>query len=390
MQKIAVGVIGLGFIGKQHIEALRRVPGIEVAAASDADASMRNWCQANGIENFYVNYQDMLKKVKLDAVHDCTPNHMHYEVNKAVLESGRHVYSEKPLTLRSSEALELCRLAKEKDRLAAVNFNYRNNAMVQEMKGRVQEGRLGGFSHIQLEYLQDWLLYDTDFDWRISRETGGESRATADIGSHCFDTLQFITGERITAVYAVFHQQYRKRKYCKEKRETFSGGQKGDTYEVAEVENEDAAHILFRLEGGIIGNIAVSQVCAGKKNGLKVLISGEREAVQWEQENPDKLWIGHRDGGNEVLYADGKYLTDYAKAFVVLPNGHPAGWTDALTNGIGNFYSQIRDRKSNIRYANFEDGYYISKIVEACIESSRLNRWVEIKGGEKYEKKQSD
>lgn len=101
---------------------------------------MRNWCQANGIENFYVNYQDMLKKVKLDAVHDCTPNHMHFEVNKAILESGRHVYSEKPLTLRSSEALELCRLAKEKDRLAAVNFNYRNNAMVQEMKGRVQEG----------------------------------------------------------------------------------------------------------------------------------------------------------------------------------------------------------------------------------------------------------
>lgn len=391
MQKIAVGVIGLGFIGKQHIEALRRIPGIEVAAASDADGAMRHWCQANGIENFFEDYQEMLMKVKLDAVHDCTPNHMHFEVNKAILENGCHVYSEKPLTLNSVEALELCEIAEEKDRLAAVNFNYRNNAMVQEMKGRVLEGKIGDFSHIQLEYLQDWLLYDTDFDWRIGRETGGESRATADIGSHCFDTLQYITGERITSVYAVFHQQYRKRKFGKEKADTFSCGQKGEIYTEAEVENEDAAHILFRLEGGMTGNIEISQVCAGKKNGLKILISGVKEAVQWEQENPDKLWIGHRDGGNEILYADRKYLTEYAKPFALLPNGHPAGWTDALTNGIGNFYSKVRDEESSIRYAKFEDGCYISKIVEACIESSRLNRWVEIKKEEKkYEKKQSD
>ncbi|MCI9238269.1 MAG: Gfo/Idh/MocA family oxidoreductase [Dorea sp.] len=379
MKQIRTGVIGLGFIGRQHIEAVRRIPGAEVAAGADPDPGMEEWCRKNGIARYYKDYKEMLRKEDLDVIHDCTPNHMHYEVNSEILKSGRHIYSEKPLTLESAGSYELCMLAKEKKRRAGVNFNYRNNVMVQEMKGRVLSGRLGEFAHIQLEYLQDWLLYDTDFDWRVRKDTGGASRAVADIGSHCFDTLQYVTGEKVTAVYARFHRQYPFRK-CYGKTGTFSENSLIGDYENVPVENEDGAMILFHLEGGMTGSLVVSQVCAGKKNGLKVFLGGTGESMEWNQENPDKLWIGRRDARNEVIFAGQQYVTEYAKPFITLPNGHPAGWTDALTNGMREFYSSIGGSGKEYRYATFEEGYYMNKIVEACIESSRQDCWVEIGG----------
>ena len=211
MKKIRVGVIGLGFIGKQHVEALRRLPYIEIVAGSDSNLGMREWCEKNGIQKYYSDYKEMLTNEKMDVVHNCTPNNFHYEVSCEILKTGCHVYSEKPLTIKSVEGESLIELADKKGLKTAVNFNYRNNLMVQEIQQRIQNGRMGMISHIQVEYLQDWLLYDTDFDWRVQKDKGGESRAVADIGSHCFDTIQFITGEKIVSVYAMFHKQYQKR-----------------------------------------------------------------------------------------------------------------------------------------------------------------------------------
>lgn len=378
MKTIKAGIVGLGFIGKQHIEAVRRIPGVEIIAGADPNPEMEGWCRENGIAGYYRDYKEMLQKENLDAVHDCTPNHMHYEVNLEILRAGCHVYSEKPLTLEPESSYRLCMLAREKNRRAGVNFNYRNNVMVQEMRGRILSGRLGEFSHIQLEYLQDWLLHDTDFDWRVRKSAGGASRAVADIGSHCFDTLQYILGEKITAVYARFHRQYPFRKCCG-KTITFSESSPDGAYESVPVENEDGAAVLFRLEGGMTGSLVVSQVCAGKKNGLKVLIGGTGESMEWNQENPDKLWIGHRSVGNEVIFAGQQYMTEYAKPFATLPNGHPVGWSDALANGMREFYSSIGAEERECRYATFEDGYYMNKIIDACIESNRQNCWVEIK-----------
>lgn len=266
-RKIKVGVIGLGFIGKQHVEALRRLPYVEIVAGSDSNPAMRDWCEENGIGKYYADYKEMLKNEEMDAVHNCTPNNFHFAVSCEILEAGYHVYSEKPLTINSEEGNKLVELARKKGLKTAVNFNYRNNLMVQEMQQRIKNNRMGTISHIQVEYLQDWLLYDTDFDWRVQKDKGGESRAVADIGSHCFDTIQFIMGEKIVAVYAMFHKQYQKR-YMAKQADTFSsrkasGEHKG---EAVPVENEDAAIILFKLEGGMVGSINITQVCAGKKN----------------------------------------------------------------------------------------------------------------------------
>lgn len=377
MQKIKVGVIGLGFIGKQHIEALRRLPYVKIIAVSDSNPGIQSWCKKNDIEKIYINYEEMLEKEDLDVVHNCTPNNFHYEVNTKIIEAGCYVYSEKPLTIHSDEAEKLIDLAKKQGVETAVNFNYRNNLMVQEMQQRIKKGRLGSFSHIQVEYLQDWLLYDTDFDWRVQKDKGGESRAVADIGSHCFDTIQFITGEKIVEVYALFHTQYEKRFYTGQTN-TFSAGNENSMKENRNevmVENEDAAIILFKLEGGMKGSINVTQVCAGKKNGLKVLISGTKEAYEWEQETPSRLWIGHKDSGNEVLYAGKDQLSEEIKDLADLPNGHSVGWKDAFVAGFENFYKNLLQEDGIMESPNFSDGLYITKIIEACLKSNRSGFW---------------
>ena len=377
MQILKTAIAGMGFIGKQHAEAVKRVPNVVITAVSDPNPSVRSWCEENGISHYYADYGEMLEKEEIDVLHNCSPNHLHYEINKAAIERGCHIYSEKPLTLKASQARELMELAQKKKVRSAVNFNYRGNVMAHEMKGRMQEGQLGRLSHIQAEYLQDWLLYDTDFDWRIRKETGGDSRATGDIGSHCFDMLQFITGKKIASVYARYFTLYEERRQY-EGKGTFSEGRKEGDAKLVPVETEDAASILFKLEDGMPGILNISQVCAGKKNGMKIIISGNKESVEWEQERPDRLLIGRRDSGNELLYADRKYLTEYAKKNAALPNGHPTGWTDALSNSLTDFYHSVRNPQSPYRYADFVQGYEVAKIVEACYESNIKNCWIDI------------
>lgn len=380
MKRLKVGVIGIGFIGKQHVEAIRRIPGTEVIAVSDIGPYAEDVCKSLGIAKNYTDYKEMLENEELDVIHNCTPNGMHKEINEAAIERGIHVYSEKPLTLTSIEAEDLCNKCKSSHVKAAVNFNYRHHILVHEMKQRVASGELGEFTHLQVEYLQDWLLYDTDYDWRMDKQMGGESRVIADIGSHCFDLIQYITGQKIISVYSHLFTMYTNRKKSN-KQDTFSSADGSQEYEEITVDTEDAAHILFRLESGFIGSVELSQICAGKKNGLKILISGNKQSVEWEQEKPDKLFIGHRDKGNETIYASHNYLTNYAKKFAVLPSGHPVGWTDAFTSGIMNFYEDIRSEKEDYQkvYADFPCGYYITKIVEACLLSNKSNKWIDIK-----------
>ena len=293
------------------------------------------------------------------------------------MEAGYHVYSEKPLTINSEEGNKLVELARKKGLKTAVNFNYRNNLMVQEMQQRIKNNRMGTISHIQVEYLQDWLLYDTDFDWRVQKDKGGESRAVADIGSHCFDTIQFIMGEKIVAVYAMFHKQYQKR-YMAKQADTFSsrkasGEHKG---EAVPVENEDAAIILFKLEGGMVGSINITQVCAGKKNDLQILISGTNEAYEWHQETPANLWVGHRDSGNEIIYAGKNNLSENIRSFADLPDGHSVGWKDAFEKGFEIFYKGLlHEGEAVYESPDFTAGLYITKIVEACLKSNQTGTW---------------
>lgn len=377
-KKLRIGVIGTGFIGKQHIEAIRRIPGTEVAAIADNNEAMaKSVCDELCIPTYYLDYHDLMMDSSIDVIHNCTPSFLHYPISMEAMKNKKAVYCEKPLALNTKESKSMADFAQEHCIKTGVNFNYRHNAMVQEMHERIKMGLMGKILMVHGEYLQDWLLYDTDFDWRLDPKKGGDSRAVADIGSHCFDTAQWIMGENITSIYAHLMTMHPVRKRCEKREGTFSN-EKGSVIEEVKVSSEDAAFIMGTFESGTPFLFNISQVCAGKKNGLSITVSGEKNSLEWHQEKPDQLWIGHRDQGNEILYADAKYLLDPVKKYSHLPAGHPPGWHDALTNAIAAFYESIwqQDDVRQPSYVDFQKGNFIMQLVEASLESNRTNQWI--------------
>lgn len=381
MKKINVAVIGAGFTGIQHIEAARRIPGVSVVALADSnELHGKKVSEKLGIPSFYADYHQMINEMDIDVVHVCTPNHQHYPICKDVICSGKHVYCEKPLANNSLETAELCALAEKYHVAAGVNFNYRQNAMVQEMRARVHstdpDEEWGRTFLVHGRYAQDWMMYDTDYNWRCIPKIGGPSRTVADIGSHWFDTVQHILGQKITRVNAQFIRVMDQRKKFEQQGQTF-GGQSGSSYTLVDIESEDAALINVQFENGIYGQVLLSQITGGAKNDLQIGIDGSRYSMSWKQEDADKLLIGHRELGSILKHASSDMLTGDAKLYATLPAGHAVAWHDALRNGISNFYAALRGSK-NANYATLKDGDYIVRIVEACMKSNEIQDWVTI------------
>lgn len=377
--KIKAAVVGVGFIGKQHIEAINRLINTEVVAIvqtnlEDAEALATTY----GIANYFDNLDDLIAFGNIDVVHICTPNYLHYPMAKQLLEANFNVFCEKPLSLTSSEALELSDLAKQNKLKTAVNLNYRGNVMVKQMRHLVSSGEIGRPLLGQGQYIQDWLMYDTDYDWHFNPKLVGPSRAIADIGSHLFDFVQYVYAEKIVKVFCDIVIAYPKRKEREQFGETFAL-EYGDVIAEVDIENEDAAFIIVELESGTKVSLDISQVSGGFKNAMELVVSGSKHSVTFNQEHADRLIIGKRDTGNEEIYADAKYVDASLREYISLPNGHAVGWADAFKNSIYEFYKHLRiEADDSYDYVDFEDGYYLMKIVEACLLSAKEARWVEV------------
>ncbi|OLN22402.1 dehydrogenase [Domibacillus antri] len=385
MKKIKVGIIGTGFIGPTHIEAIRRLGFVEVVglAQSNQEAAEQKAAEL-GITRAYGDYRDMLRDSDIQVVHNCTPNHLHFEINKEIILAGKHVLSEKPLAMSSMESEALLSLAKEHKVVHGVNFNYRQFPIVKQLAAMIKNEKLGKVNLVHGSYLQDWLLFETDFNWRLAPEAGGKSRAIADIGSHWCDTVQYVTGKRIVEVFADLATVIPVRKKSASNTSTFSE-QKGqeEAYEDVPINTEDYASVLVRFEDGTKGVFTVSQVSAGRKNRLSFEINGSQQSAYWNQEEPEKLWIGHRDRPNEVLLADPALFASEARSSIHHPGGHNEGWPDALKNGMLNFYTFIREGKdplsSQVNFATFKDGHISMCITDAILESHEQQKWVKVK-----------
>ncbi|PLR82499.1 dehydrogenase [Bacillus canaveralius] len=384
MEKIKVGVIGTGFIGPTHIEAIRRLGFVEVLGLADSsqEASEKK-ARELGIQKAYRDYCEMLEDPEIQVVHNCTPNHLHFEINKEIIKAGKHIVSEKPLAMDNRESAELLNLAKEHGVVHGVNFNYRQFASVQNLREKIANGDLGKVNLVYGSYLQDWLLYETDYNWRLAPDAGGKSRAIADIGSHWCDTVQYVTGKRIVEVFADLATVIPFRKKPSETTATFgASASQGEVYEEVAINTEDYASVLVRFDDGSKGVFTVSQVSAGRKNRLSFEIAGSKSAAFWNQEEPEKLWIGHRDKPNEILLADVALFEQGAKESIHHPGGHNEGWPDALKNMMKNFYSFIRDGKDpandKTNFATFEDGHISMCITDAILESSKNQKWVKV------------
>lgn len=386
MRRIKTAVIGSGFMGAAHIEALQRIGGVEVVLiSSDDEKSAKELQNKYSIKSLCTEWQSVMDDQEVEVIHNCTPNHLHFTINKAAIESGKHILSEKPLTITSDESEQLLNLLKTNNVVNAINFNYRFYPLIQNLKNDIQEGRIGDIYLVHGNYLQDWLYYDTDYNWRLETELSGRSRAIADIGSHWCDLIQFVSGSKITNVFAKLVTIHKKRKKPLSEVATFKGKEESisDSFEEIDINTEDAGSVLFQLDNGAQGVFTVSQVSAGRKNHFSFEIDGSKKSISWNQERPNEMWIGYREKPNELIIKDPSLLNMPARKYAHYPGGHPEGYPDGPKNLFTNFYQFIRDGKNPSEeipdFPTFLDGHTENKIVEAILKSNNDKKWIEIK-----------
>lgn len=363
---INVGIIGSGFIGPAHIEALRRLGFVQVVALCDGTLEQaQEKARALNVPNAYGNVEELLAHPDLQVVHNCTPNHLHAQINRQILAAGKHVFSEKPLCMTAEEARELVSLAEQAGVVHGVSFVYRQFAMVRQAASMARAGSVGRMFAAHGSYLQDWMLRQTDYNWRVDAALGGASRAVADIGSHWCDTVQFVTGRRIVEVMADLSVVWPTRKA--------NAADKPVT-------TEDFGSILLRFDDGSKGSFSVSQVSAGRKNRLSFEINGSEQSVAWDQEVPQQLWVGHRDRANQMLTDDPGLMNADVADSAHFPGGHIEGWPDAFKNMMAQFYRAVQ---ANILpekplFATFHDGADVMYIIDAIVKSHQQQRWVRV------------
>ena len=382
VKKFKVGVIGVGFIGPAHMEAIRR-QGFEVLALAESNQELADQAAERLlIPKAYGDWKDLVADPDIDVVHVASPNYLHFEHAKGALEAGKHVICEKPLAMTAEESEVLVKIAEEKNLANAVNFNLRFYPLIQDAKARIDAGELGERIYIiQGSYLQDWLLLETDWNWRLEPEYGGELRAIADIGSHWMDLVTFITGKKITSVFADFETFLPIRKKPMKKIDTFGGKMQMDVeYEEKKITTEDYAAVLFKFEGGTRGVMSVSQVSSGRKNRLFFEINGSDSSLIWDSEIPNQMMIGHRPEPNQYLIKDPSLMMKSAQWSASYPGGHAEGFPDTFKQLQTAFYSYISqgDFETVPNFPTFRDGHNTILVDEAILQSARENIWVDV------------
>jgi predicted dehydrogenase len=378
MRKIRTAVIGAGFMGKVHAEGIRRLGNVEiVAVAAVNEEEAKRFGDSICVENTTADYMKVVNDPTIEAVHVCTPNALHYPVSKAAMLAGKHVLCEKPLAMSAAEARDMVKVAAEKGVVNCVNHNLRYYPVVQHIRRMVQKGELGDILVVQGTYSQDWLLYETDYNWRLDRKDNGPLRVMGDIGSHWMDMIQHLTGLPITALCADLATFHKTRKRPKVAIETFAGKTLSpDDYEEVAIDTDDFGAVLVHMGDRARGAFTVSQVSAGCKNRFQVEIYGTKMGVQWNQERPDELWLGHRNSPNQIILKDPSLLHKEAAGFADLPGGHSEGYDDAHKQVYRRFYRKIADPSAEIDFPTFADGLRGMELLEKVLESVDRNGWV--------------
>jgi len=378
---INVVVVGTGFIGPIHVEALKRL-GVNVMGIMGSSAEKSEIARKElNLKRAYVNFDAILQDDAIDVVHLAVPNILHYKMAKQVLLAGKHIMCEKPLAMNSTESEELVKIANESGVEAGVCYNIRFYGLNIEARDKVQKGELGNIFSIVGNYVQDWLLYETDYNWRVLADQGGELRTVADIGTHWMDLVTSITGLTIESVFADLQTFHTTRKKPKGEIETFSGkmNRKAETEDIY-IDTEDCACILLRFKGGARGCLWISQVSAGRKNQVRYEISGSKGALAWNSEVPNELWLGYRDKTNEIVGKNPAFASDLSKPYMSYPDGHNEGFSDTFKQTFKSFYDKILhgEDAEGIHYPTFAEGHHEIEICEAILESHKNEKWIKL------------
>jgi predicted dehydrogenase len=380
MQILKTALIGTGFMGKVHAENLRRLGNVEiVAVAGSSHERAREFGNSIGVNRVTGNYQELLEDSTIAAVHVLTPNVLHAPVCHAALKAGKHVLCEKPFTVSLHQARELVDLAAETGLANCIQHNLRYYPVVQQIRRMIEAGDLGEILIVQGTYSQDWLLYDTDWNWRVDAKENGALRAMGDIGSHWMDMIQHVTGLRIAELCADLGTFHRTRRKPKGSVETFAGKQlQASDYETVAIDTDDFGSVLLRLGDRARGAFTVSQMSAGRKNQFTIDIYGTESGVSWNQERPDELWIGQRNSPNQIIVKDPTLLYPQAAAYADLPGGHSEGYDDTHKQVFKRFYARVADPVAPVDYPTFEDGLLGMHLLEKIAESAKQRGWVTV------------
>lgn len=378
-------MIGTGFIGPVHIEALKRL-GIQVVAVCDTDANAEAAAARFGIPNAIggLQYKRLVGHPDVDVVHVASPNRLHAEHSLAALAAGKHVVCEKPLAMTSAETSAIVAAAKRSRRVFAVNYNLRFYAALQTLRVMVARGDFGRIIHVNGSYFQDWLFHDTDYNWRLLPKEGGSLRALADIGTHWMDAASFILGDHVAEVFANLGIHHKKRRRPLGEVKTFGGKAEGGRWQTYTVETEDFASVLLQYAGGAHGTLSVSQVAAGRKNQLRLEIYGEKQSAWWDSESPEQLVFGHRDTPNQVaIRGAAGFSLDEVRPYMDYPAGHVEGFADSFKMQMRAIYSRIAGSKAAPLFATVEDGDMEVRLCEAIMASHTSRRWHAVAGAKR-------
>ena len=376
---VGAAVIGTGFIGTVHVEALRRI-GVQVRGVlgSTPDRGATR-AEALGVPRAYTSLDELLADPSVQVVHVTSPNDLHVAQTKAILSAGRHVVCEKPLAMTAAGSAELVELAAGSGLVNATNFNIRYYPLNQQARETVAGGTLGDVRMVTGRYFQDWLLLESDWNWRLQPDRGGALRAVGDIGSHWLDLMTYLTGQRIVEVMADLTTFIPSRQEPAGPVESFSTDRSGDTVS-RPIATEDTASVLLRFDGGARGAVSVSQISPGRKNSLQYEIDGSEAALAWDSEQPDQAWIGHRDRPNEILIRNPALMGPAGQAASALPGGHVEGFFDTFCAHFRAVYADVVAGASSSLpgYPTFVDGHDEMLVGEAIAESARSGRWVTV------------
>jgi len=370
MPTLGIAIIGTGMIGAVHRRAAL-MAGAEIrGVAASSPQRARDMAQAWNVPRAYRDIEEAVADPQVQVVHVCTPNHLHRPMAQAALEAGKHVVCEKPLATTLEDARALAALAAANALVATVPFVYRYHPVVREARARIAAGDLGPLHLIHGSYLQDWLLDPASNNWRVDPVLGGTSRVFADIGSHWCDLVEWVSGERFTEVSAAFATVIAER--SAEGAQSFSTPAAGGPTQA--VSSEDVAMAMFRTGAGTLASLTVSQVSAGRHNRLWFEIDGAKASVAFNQEDPERLWIGRPDQREETFVRGPGAGSAEQRRLSTLPPGHAQGYAQCFEAFVADTYRAI-DGETPQGLPTFEDGLRSARIVDRVIASARSHVW---------------
>ena len=379
MQQLNAAIVGLGFVGRAHLDALRRLGTPVRGMLGSAAERTREVAAFLGLPRAYASLDELANDASVQVVHLCTPNYLHFQEASQLLRAGKHVLCEKPLTLDSRESAALVSLTKEVNLVGGVAYNLRYYPLCQEARVLIKRGVIGQVRLVHGSFLQDWLLYPTDWNWRLESKLGGELRAVSDIGTHWLDLMTWITGSPVSSLCADLATMMPSRLRPKGRVESFKKAESADAEEVL-ISTDDYASVLLHFQNEARGVMTVSQISAGRKARLWFEIDGSEASLAFDSENPNTLWIGRRDRASEVLPKDPALLSPEVRGYAVYPGGHAEGYPDTFVQLFKDFYAYIAagDFRAPRNFPTFETGHQELILCEAIAESAQKKNWVHL------------